>query len=182
MTQPLFYVIVETTLGWMGILGSVKGLRCLTLPLTSTQGAQPMLGDTTQALWSPGRFQNLADRLKAYFSGDKVNFPDELDLSGATTFQRRVWEVTRLIPFGETRSYGWVASQIGQPKAGRAVGQALGRNPLPIVIPCHRVLDSDGGLCGFGGGLEMKRRLLELEGVLPRQGCAQQQAESVVAD
>jgi methylated-DNA-[protein]-cysteine S-methyltransferase len=74
-----------------------------------------------------------------------------------------VWEITRLIPYGETRSYAWVAEQIGQPRAVRAVGQALGKNPLPIIIPCHRVITSNGKLGGFGGGLEMKKRLLSLE-------------------
>jgi len=74
-----------------------------------------------------------------------------------------VWQATRLIPYGETRSYLWVAVQIGKPGAARAVGQALGRNPLPVIVPCHRVIAADGGLGGFTGGLEMKRRLLELE-------------------
>ncbi|GAI87660.1 unnamed protein product, partial [marine sediment metagenome] len=75
------------------------------------------------------------------------------------------WEETRLIPYGETRSYAWVAKQVGKPKAARAVGQAMGSNPLPIIIPCHRVITSNGKLGGFGGGLEMKRQLLSLEAV-----------------
>jgi methylated-DNA-[protein]-cysteine S-methyltransferase len=102
-------------------------------------------------------------RLASYFAGHKVDFPDRLDLSAAYDFQREVWEATRLIPYGETRSYSWVAAQIEKPKAVRAVGQALGRNPLPVIIPCHRVLASDGALGGFGGGLVMKRFLLNLE-------------------
>jgi len=102
-------------------------------------------------------------RFRIYFSGDEITFPDELDLSGATHFQRRVWEITRLIPYGETRSYTWVAQQVGKPGAARAVGQALARNPLPIIIPCHRVLTIDGKLGGFSGGTEMKRCLLQLE-------------------
>ncbi|GAH65608.1 unnamed protein product, partial [marine sediment metagenome] len=91
-------------------------------------------------------------------------FPDRLDLSGATDFQRKVWETTRLIPYGETRSYAWVAEQIKQPRALRAVGQALGRNPLPIIVPCHRVVASNGKPGGFTGGIEVKKRLLHLEG------------------
>ncbi len=102
-------------------------------------------------------------RLRAYFTGRKVEFPDTLDLSVATDFQREVWDATRLIPYGETRSYTWVAEQIKKPRAVRAVGQALGRNPLPVIVPCHRVLTSNGGLGGFSGGLEMKRFLLRLE-------------------
>jgi len=115
---------------------------------------------TKQAEVSPQRFQDLAERLRAYYAGHKVDFPDELDLSTATSFQREVWEATRLIPYGETRSYKWVAAK---PKAVRAVGQALGKNPLPVIIPCHRVLASNGGLGGFGGGLDTKRFLLQME-------------------
>ncbi len=108
-------------------------------------------------------FKDLIERFRAYFYGHKVVFADELDLSGATSFQCRVWKATGLIPYGETRSYMWVAEQIGKPGAVRAVGQALSRNPLPIIIPCHRVLSSDGRLGGFTGGVETKRSLLSLE-------------------
>jgi len=107
------------------------------------------------------------ERLGAYFAGHRVDFTDKLDLSAATAFQREVWEAARLVPCGETRSYKWVAGQIKKPKAVRAVGQALGRNPLPVIIPCHRVLAGNGGLGGFTGGLEMKRFLLRLEGCVP---------------
>lgn len=103
------------------------------------------------------------EQLTAYFIGCPVYFPDELDLSRATPFQRRVWQAARLIPYGQTRSYAWVAGQAGAPLAARAVGQALGMNPLPVIIPCHRVLASDGAMGGFTGGLEMKQRLLALE-------------------
>ena len=102
-------------------------------------------------------------QLKAYFKGEKVDFDCPLDMAGAGEFDRAVWEATRRIPYGETRTYAFVAGEIGRPAAARAVGQALGRNPLPILVPCHRVLRSDGGLGGFGGGLEMKKFLLGLE-------------------
>jgi len=105
------------------------------------------------------------ERLKAYFSGHRVAFQDKRDLSLATPFQREVWQVTKLIPYGETRSYRWLAEQMGKPKAVRAVGQALAQNRLPIIIPCHRVVKSDGKPGGFSGGVEMKRRLLRLEGI-----------------
>jgi len=94
-----------------------------------------------------------------------VDFPDELDFGSAPPFREAVWQATRSIPFGETRSYGWVAERIGKPNASRAVGQALAANQLAILVPCHRVIGSDGGLCGFGGGLEMKRSLLDMENV-----------------
>jgi methylated-DNA-[protein]-cysteine S-methyltransferase len=103
------------------------------------------------------------ERLRRYFCGNEVVFPDELDLSRATDFQRDVWKATQRIPFGATRSYTWVSKQINKPWAVWAVGQALGKNPLPIIIPCHRVLNLHGSLGGYSGGLEMKRYLLALE-------------------
>jgi len=164
MTGKLRYTTFNSDMGWVGILASAKGLLGTTLPQHSAKEARQLLGDSiNQATWSPHPSDNLVERLKAYFSGNKVTFPDELDLSGATPFQREVWEITRLIPYGETKSYTWVAEQIGKPRAVRAVGQALGRNPLPIIIPCHRVVTHDGKLGGYSGGVEMKRYLLFLE-------------------
>jgi len=170
MTKELVYVIFDTNMGQMGILGSAKGLLRTTLPQRSAQEVRQLLGDgINHATWSPHLFKDLIERLRIYLGGHKVTFPDELDLSQATTFQRKVWEITKLIPYGETRSYTWVAEQIGKPGAVRAVGQALARNPLPIIIPCHRVVASDGKLGGYSGGLEMKRRLLYLEAAASMQ-------------
>lgn len=151
-------------MGWLGILGSAKGLLRITLPQPSAQEACQLLGDSVScATWSPHLFKDLMERFKVYFSGHRMIFRDKLDFPRATHFQREVWEITRLIPYGETRSYGWVAEQIKKPQAVRAVGQALSKNPLPIIVPCHRVVTSDGKLGGFGGGVEMKKRLLSLE-------------------
>ena len=162
--KELKYTTFNTTSGWVGILGSVKGLLRTTLPQHSVQEARQLLGDSVNyATRSPHLFEDLEERFKVYFGGHKVAFPDKLDLPGATPFQREVWEKTRLIPYGETRSYSWVAERMGKPAAARAVGQALARNPLPIITPCHRVVASDGKLRGFRGGLEMKRYLLSLE-------------------
>ena len=164
MDKKLKYITFNTDMGWIGVLASARGLLGTTLPQQSAREALELLGDNVnQAAYSPHLLNNLIERLKTYFSGYRVSFPDELDFSGATLFQRKVWETTRLIPYGETRSYLWVAEQIKRPKAVRAVGQALGRNPLPIIVPCHRVVGSNGKLTGFGGGLEMKERLLRLE-------------------
>ena len=113
---------------------------------------------------SAGAFGDLPQRLLRYFSGERVAFNDGIDLSALTGFQRAVLEAARAIPYGEVRSYGWLAKQVGKPKAARAVGQALARNPVPIVVPCHRVIGGDGGLTGFSSGLGMKKRLLETEG------------------
>jgi O-6-methylguanine DNA methyltransferase len=120
--------------------------------------------DVGLAEHTPDRFRKVIEQLTAYFNGDQPDFTFSFDYGAATPFQKAVWEATRSIPYGETRSYAWVAQKIGKKAAVRAVGQALGKNPFPIIVPCHRVLASDGSLCGFGGGIEMKKRLLELEG------------------
>jgi O-6-methylguanine DNA methyltransferase len=165
MAEKLEYVVFQTAFGWVGILSSPRGLLNVTLPQLTMADAQRALGDIRhQAIWSPSLSDDLATRVSAYFVGQEATFPDALDFSMATRFQRKVWEATRLIPYGQTRSYGWVAEQVGKPRAARAVGQAMGANPLPIIVPCHRVLATGGLLGGFGGGLEMKRRLLSLEG------------------
>ncbi|MDO8715581.1 MAG: methylated-DNA--[protein]-cysteine S-methyltransferase [Dehalococcoidales bacterium] len=143
-----------TPIGPVAVTASVKGLLTLALPPQSSRNTQHQ---------PPRQFTGLIERLKAYFDGSKVAFTDTLDLSAATLFQAKVWEITRLIPYGETRSYRWVAEQMGQPAAVRAVGQALARNPLPVITPCHRVIGSDGNLGGFSYGLEMKQTLLRLE-------------------
>ena len=104
-------------------------------------------------------------QLKEYFAGRRTEFALTLDVAG-TAFQRKVWNALMTIPFGETRSYGQIARQIGNPQAVRAVGAANGRNPVSIVTPCHRVIGSSGKLTGFGGGLDTKARLLALEGAL----------------
>lgn len=164
MTRELKYIVFNTNMGWVGILGSAKGLLRTTLPQHSAQEAHRLLGNgVNNAIWSPNLFDGLMERFRVYLSGDKITFPDELDLSGATLFQRKVWEITRLIPYGETRSYTWVAEQVKKPQAARAVGQALARNRLPIIIPCHRVVTINGQLGGFSGGVEIKKRLLHLE-------------------
>jgi O-6-methylguanine DNA methyltransferase len=169
MNKGLRYTTFNTRMGWVGILASAKGLIRIATPQPSAEEAYDQLGnEVKQATESPDSFGDLVPRLTSYFSGGKVSFPDPLDLSRATPFQRRVWEATRLIPYGETRSYGWVAEQIEQPKAARAVGQALSRNPLLIAIPCHRVLAHNGMLGGFTGGIEKKRQLLYLEDVASR--------------
>ena len=110
------------------------------------------------------RFKNVIGKLQQYFAGEHVEFTDiSVDLGNCRPFQRDVLDITRQIPYGEVRTYKWIAEQLGKPKAARAVGQALGCNPVPIIIPCHRVIGSDGSLTGYGLGLSMKRQLLRME-------------------
>jgi len=164
VTPELSYFVFKTPYGWVSILGSPAGLQSTTLPQPSEKAAIASLGkDISKITFSTGLFSDLVKRFQSYFSGKKVDFQDTLDYSGFTPFQHAVWEAARRIPYGQTRSYGWVAQQMGKPNAARAVGQALGRNPFSIIVPCHRVLAGDGCLGGFSGGLEIKKTLLKLE-------------------
>jgi methylated-DNA-[protein]-cysteine S-methyltransferase len=103
-----------------------------------------------------------AIQLEQYFAGERTEFELDIELAG-TPFERRVWDAVREIPYGETASYAEIARRVGSPSACRAVGRANGRNPIAVIVPCHRVVGSDGSLTGYAGGIEMKRALLELE-------------------
>ena len=114
--------------------------------------------------WEPDEsaFPDAVEQLEGYFAGDRTEFELQLELVG-TAFQRKVWAALLTIPYGETRSYGEIARQIGSPGAFRAVGLANGHNPIGIIVPCHRVIGSNGSLTGYGGGIDRKRTLLEFE-------------------
>jgi methylated-DNA-[protein]-cysteine S-methyltransferase len=159
----------QTAFGWVGVAWSSQGLVAITLPEPSEAEALGRLPDSSgsepqmpQGLDVPALLVNL----RRYFGGQAVAFDEALDPTIGTEFQRRVWVLTREIPRGQTRTYGELARMAGSPGAARAVGQAMARNPWPIIVPCHRVLGSGGSLTGFGGGVEMKRRMLEMEGAL----------------
>jgi len=160
----LKYRIIDTVFGYVGISATEKGISAATLPCETEDeavislGEKPGNGDLDTEL-----LPDLVERIISYFKGNKVSFTDELDITSASEFQKKVWQAARLIPHGETRSYLWIATQAGNPKASRAAGRALGRNPLPIIVPCHRVIAGNGGMGGFTGGIEMKMRLLALE-------------------
>ncbi|MFE0509840.1 methylated-DNA--[protein]-cysteine S-methyltransferase [Streptomyces sp. NPDC058964] len=109
-----------------------------------------------------GSFAEAEEQLAAYFAGELKEFTLQLRMSG-TPFQRAVWDQLTKIPYGETRSYGELADALDNPGASRAVGLANGRNPIGIIVPCHRVIGASGGLTGYGGGLDRKRRLLDFE-------------------
>jgi methylated-DNA-[protein]-cysteine S-methyltransferase len=111
---------------------------------------------------SAAPFATVLRQLEEYFAGDRTTFDVNLETSG-TAFQRRVWSALQEIPYGETISYGEIARRIGIPSASRAVGTANGLNPIAVIVPCHRVIGADGTLTGYGGGLERKRFLLDLE-------------------
>ena len=166
--MSFYYDVFETPLGWMGALASGKGLRRTTLPQASPDRCVSLLGgEIERAAFSPERFGDLKGKLALYFQGAPVTFRDEtIDVEEAPPFLRAAWKACRSIPRGKTHSYKWLADQAGSPQAARAAGQSMARNPLPIIIPCHRVIASDGGLGGFGKGsarLELKQRLLDME-------------------
>ena len=158
------HTVVSTVFGWVVIGCSEKGLCFVSLPEVSLEDAVEGLGDAVHgAVEERSMFGDLPLRLRRYFEGEAVLFTDKLDLSNITVFEQTVWAAARTIPYGETRSYAWLAERIGKPRAFRAVGRAMSRNRFPIIVPCHRVTASDGSLGGFRGGLELKRRFLELE-------------------
>jgi methylated-DNA-[protein]-cysteine S-methyltransferase len=134
----------------------------LALPRQDRDEVLREMGQLVDSPQNPSAFGDLPQRITRYFAGERVKFPDAVDLDGASPFQRHVMDRLQGIPYGETRSYGWVATAVGVPKGPRAVGQAVARNSVPLVIPCHRVVGHNG-LGGFSGGVELKRRMLRLE-------------------
>jgi len=154
----------QTKVGWVGLAISPKGILALEYPRATREEALANLKERwPEVSLVQGAPEEIGEQLQRYYAGEPVAFRTKLDLKGYTPFQRRVWQATLQIPYGQTRPYSWVAQEAGSPRAYRAVGTALAKNPIPIIIPCHRVLRKDGTLGGYGGGLDMKRRLLEME-------------------
>jgi len=151
------YWDLPTPIGPLLLSGDEGGLRGISF----SGGGRPA---APAPEWRRSRepFEDVIGQLEEYFAGERTRFDVRLALRG-TPFQLEVWSVLQTIPYGETTTYGEIARRLGRPDACRAVGAANGRNPVPIVVPCHRVVGSDGSLTGFGGGLPIKRALLELE-------------------
>ncbi|QTN34312.1 methylated-DNA--[protein]-cysteine S-methyltransferase [Akkermansiaceae bacterium] len=148
---------IPSPIGTLTLVASEKGLCGLYM---GTHGKVPANSTTWKD--DPSRFTSAIDQLAGYFNGKLKAFDLPLDLQG-TAFQLRAWHALLGIPYGETLSYGGQAALIGRPKAVRAIGLANGKNPVSIIVPCHRVIGKNGSLTGYGGGLERKRFLLELE-------------------
>lgn len=160
------YSIFKTSLGYMGVVASPKGLHMVILPRKSEKEIKGAFEEhyAVEIYRDDKKLAGIANKIKNFLRGKMVAFRENFDVGGATPFEMRVWDTVYGIPYGEVRSYAWVAKQIGNPKEVRAVGQALKRNRLPIVIPCHRVINKSGDLGGFAGGIELKRKLLKIEG------------------
>jgi len=156
------WTVIATPVGEMMVIGDDDALRFVHLPGSFVASAfDPVRSG------APAAVRAAAEQIDAYFTGALKTFSLPLDPSG-TEFQRGVWSALADIPYGETESYGELAARVGNPKACRAVGLANGRNPIPLVLPCHRVIGVNGSLTGYGGGLELKKRLLDHERAAPR--------------
>lgn len=151
---------VTSPVGALTLVASDKGLAAILWEHDRPNRVK--LGDLVEDRAHPV-LRRAEAQLAEYFAGRRTAFDIDYDLAG-TPFQKKVWAALLAIPFGETRTYGGIAAAIGRPKASRAVGAACGRNPVSIMVPCHRALGSTGALTGFAGGLETKKRLLALEG------------------
>jgi methylated-DNA-[protein]-cysteine S-methyltransferase len=171
--ETLHSTNMDSTIGPLFLAASAEGLVALEFDarLPRQQSIRPNPRDLREEKKglrfeeSPRLMRPYLTELEEYFAGKRREFTFPLDLRG-TDFQRACWRTLLAIPYGETRSYADIARAVGKPNAFRAVGMANNRNPMAIVVPCHRVIASDGTLCGYGGGLDVKRKLLELEGAL----------------
>jgi len=154
--EALQYRTVDSPVGPLTLAGRDGRLRHLRMvDQTYEPSRESWMADDSA-------FADAVAQLEAYFAGDLIEFELELELMG-TDFQRRVWAALLTIPYGETRSYGEIALQIGSPGGSRAVGLANGHNPVGIIVPCHRVIGANGSLTGYGGGIHRKKSLLEME-------------------
>jgi methylated-DNA-[protein]-cysteine S-methyltransferase len=168
------YAIVDSPVGELVAAGTERGL--VTLSYGDHQGGVDAVLDRLSArlspriLRAPARLDDVRRELDEYFAGRRREFDLPIDWSLTARFGRRVLQATAAIPFGRVSTYGHVAAQAGNPRASRAAGRALGANPIPIVVPCHRVIGASGRLTGYTGGLHRKVALLELEGVVMGEG------------
>jgi len=162
MTETFYLSRYESPLGTYVIGSSSRGLVCVENESHMPSMMARWRREGIETKDAAGQNDGVIAELEVYFTGALHDFTIPLDLRG-TDFQRKVWELLLAIPYGHTRSYGQIASALGRPKASRAVGQAIGTNPVAIIVPCHRVIGVSGGLVGYGGGLHRKQALLELE-------------------
>ncbi|WP_344287640.1 methylated-DNA--[protein]-cysteine S-methyltransferase [Streptomyces synnematoformans] len=154
------HTTVDSPVGPLTLVAEGDELTGLYMTDQRHRPAEETFGTPADAADPP--FAAVAAQLRAYFAGERTDFDLPLRLAG-TPFQQRVWEQLRQIPYGETLSYGELAERVGNPAASRAVGMANGRNPVGIIVPCHRVVGANGSLTGYGGGIDRKKQLLALE-------------------
>ena len=171
--EPISYATMASPVGAILLAGNVAGLTLINFQA----GSEPFEPPDEWKQYTPAILEQAIAQLEAYFEGRRKNFDVALNPAG-TAFQRKVWSELRRIPHGKTISYGELARRIGNPKACRAVGAANGRNPISIIIPCHRVIGSNGNLTGYAGGVPLKKILLDLENAGSGQGSLFPQEEA----
>ncbi len=165
--SPVYYTEMSTPVGRLFVAATDKGLVRISFLLGERDFASELRARLKrEVLRSQDRVAAIGAQLKEYFAGRRSSFEVSIDWSLTTPFKRRVLEAASEVPAGRVTSYGALARRIGRPHASRAVGNALGRNPVPIVIPCHRIVREGGDLGGYTGGLNIKRKLLQIEGAL----------------
>ncbi len=164
--QNFYFALLDSPLGELGLVATENGLCEIRTRINNRKAFLSYLKKSYPAMPQENseKLKSVACQLAEYFSGKRQSFTCKLDLAQGTGFQQRVWKTLQSIPHGETKSYAWVAESIGKPRAVRAVGGANGKNPIPIIVPCHRVIRKDGSIGGYTGGLDKKRFLLGLEG------------------
>lgn len=189
-TPNLASVVFSTRWGWMGLAASAKGVCAIVLAKPSRPAVERALAKRPGSTFDVRRSSRATARKQAssfpehrppnlepvlrdaqrqvrrYLAGGSRTLDFPIDLSSGTPFQRKVWKAALRIPYGRARSYRWIASKVGGARYARAVGNALGSNPVPLIVPCHRVVAHDASLGGFSCGLSVKRNLLDLEGTL----------------
>ena len=166
--MTLSHCIFETTFGWMGLQKNHSRLIKSTIPMNSREICKEKIHESEKSsILDNYAFKHLIERIQTYLLGSNDDFKDiSVSLGKNGTFFEKSWITCRKVPRGETRSYSWLAAQAGNPKATRAAGQAMANNPLPIIIPCHRIIGKSGNLTGYGKGskyLLLKRNLIEIE-------------------
>jgi len=168
--RTIYYCALPTPIGRVCVAAGEAGLVRLSFRQSEASFVAELRRLGADVVRSPARTADIVHQLRAYFAGERRSFDVRLDLRHTTPFQRRVLMAAARVPAGQVVSYGDIARRIGQPRGSRAVGQALGQNPVPIVIPCHRVIAAGGRIGGYTGGLGIKRKLLRLEGALAAAG------------
>ncbi len=165
MTDIIHYSCLDAPFGPVFVAKTIKGICFINLSKISEAGFQSILRERfrKEIARDDKRVKTVIKELSNYFNGHRLNFKSILNLNIGTEFQRKVWQKIGDIPYGELRTYKWIADEIGNPRAVRAVGNAVGKNPVPPIIPCHRVIRSDGKLGGFSSGIALKKWLLKLE-------------------
>ena len=178
-SRRVSFEVFHTSWGWMGLAASADGSRAEICQIVLSRPSRKAVEQELKTFRNSHMgirhsllpvLRQAQAQLVEFLEGKRRELDFAVDLSEGTTFQRRVWRTILRIPYGRVRSYKWVAARVGGPRRARAVGLALGANPVPLIVPCHRVVAHDGSLGGFSCGLRIKRRLLALEGTLPQLG------------